>query len=558
MPQAASQPEAVFEVIEPDGSRHLVPVTQCPFLIGRSSETGNHLPLPDKRISRQCAALVYTDGGFRLEDRGQRHGLYVNGEKTTSHQLSDGDTISFGVPDSYELIFHSGASLQSLPNLLSRLDRITTAAPGRVSLRKLSLLLEATALLQSHLPLEAVLGTMVDYALALTDAERGVLLEPDAQGKLQPRVARQRGSRSLSREGVVPSQTAIRQSLEQRRSVVTEDVAQADPALRDAASVVAQQLRSVVVVPLYAQAETPAVETAYLPPRGELLGVLYLDSRRPAAFSSSERQILDALAVEAASVLDNARLVQHERERQRLEHQIALAREIQQTLLPKNFGAFPHLQVSAINRPCETVGGDYFDILELGPGRAAFLLADVAGKGLSAALLSTMVQGALSGVTLGQEPDRVLAHLNHFLCVRSMRDRFATVFFGIVDTSGKLEYINAGHPSPLLMRGGRAEFAFPAQGYPVGLLPEAEYKVSTIMLEPGDTLLLFSDGVSEAINPEEKEFGTRRLAETVANCRAGTAEELQDSILAAIENFTCGARQNDDLTLLILRYQRPA
>jgi hypothetical protein len=461
MPQAAPQPEAVFEVVEPDGSRHPVPVTQCPFLIGRGSETGNHLELPDKRISRQCAALVYTDGGFRLEDRGQRHGLYVNGEKTTSHQLSDGDTISFGVSDSYELIFHSGASLQSLPNLLSRLDHITTTAPGRAGLRKLSLLLEATTLLQSHLPLEAVLGTMVDYALALTDADRGVLLEPDAQGKLQPRVARQRGSRTLSREGVVPSQTAIRQSLEQRRSVVTEDVAQADLELRDAGSVVAQQLRFVVVIPLYAQAETPAVETAYLPARGELLGVLYLDSRRPAAFSSLERQILDALAVEAASVLDNARLVQHERERQRLEHQIAIAREIQQTLLPKNFGAFPHLQVSAINRPCETVGGDYFDILELDPGRAAFLLADVSGKGLGAALLSTMVQGALSGVTLGQGPDRVLVHLNHFLCSRSMMDRYARFSSASSIPRENSSTSTQATPHPSLCAAGAPRLPFP-------------------------------------------------------------------------------------------------
>src|SRR5208282_3471159 len=207
--------------------------------------------------------------------------------------------------------------------------------------------------------------------------------------------------------------------------------------------------------------------------RGDVIGVLYLDSRRPAAFSQLDRQILDALAADAASIIDNARLVERERERQRLEQEINIARDIQQALLPKNFKDYPHLAVSGVNFPCLSVGGDYFDVFPLDDKRTAFLLADVSGKGLGAALVTTMLQGALSGMTLGTDPARTFNHVNRFLCDHVEVGRYATMFFGILDESGRLEFINAGHPSPILMRQGRAEEAFTEGSFPVGLVPEA-------------------------------------------------------------------------------------
>ncbi len=550
-------PEAVLELIGPDGSRRVVRVTHSPFLIGRGDETGNHLQLPDRRISRECAALVYENGDFRLRDRGQRRGLFVNGERVDSRPLRDGDTINFGLPDSYELIFHVGQGTESLPQLLSRMEHLTTAESGAGGLRKLSLLLEATALLHSHLPLDAVLGTMVDHAIALTDADRGLLLEPASPGGMRVRLARQRGGRSLPTEGLEPSQTAIRAAQEQHRALVTEDVEQGALDLKAAQSIIAQRLRFVVVIPLFAMAQRE-VENASEAPSGELLGVLYLDSRQPAAFSGLERQILDALAVEAASVIDNARLVERERERQRLEQELSIARDIQQALLPREFPRWPHLQVSGINQPCLTVGGDYFDVVELGSNRTALIIADVSGKGLGAALVTTMLQGALTGLTIGQQGADVFAHVNRFLCAHSRLERYATVFFGILDTAGRFEFINAGHPSPLLLRGGRVESAFPAECFPVGLLADATFKSSAFVLQPGDTLVLFSDGVTEAKSPLDEEFSTARLKEVVARHASAPLGELQGNILNAVVEFTRGAGQADDLTLLLVRYQGAA
>jgi sigma-B regulation protein RsbU (phosphoserine phosphatase) len=551
--------EAVLEVVSPDGARRYARITQTPFMIGRGVETGNHLQLSDRRISRNCAAVVIEGNRCYLEDRGQRRGLFVNGEKVESRELQDGDAITFGLDDSYEIIFRSAKSSDddSLPQLLTRMEHITSSEPAG-GLIKLKRLLEATSLLHSQLPLDVVLGHMLDHAVSVTDADRGLLLETDKAGALKVKLARRSGGLRLPPESLTPSQTAIQLALKQQSAVITEDLAQADVDLQAAQSIVAQRLRAVVVIPLYALSRANTQESMVNIKCGDFLGVLYLDSRRPAAFSKLDRQILDALAADAASILDNARLVERERERQRLEEQINIARDIQQALLPRDFREYPHLSVTGFNLPCLSVGGDYFDVFPLSDGRTAFLIADVSGKGLGAALLTTMLQGALSGMTLGTDPARVFNHINRFLCDHSEVGRYATMFFGILDQEGHLEYINAGHPSPFLIRRGIAEEAFTEGSYPVGLVPEAQYTAVCLKLEPGDTLVLFSDGVTEAMDPDEQLFGIPRLKELLTGQMECPLELLQKCILEAVENFARGAHQADDLTLLIVRYRAAA
>jgi sigma-B regulation protein RsbU (phosphoserine phosphatase) len=551
---------AVLEVVSPDGARRYVRVTQTPFLIGRGAETGNHLQLSDRRISRNCAALVLEAGHLYIEDRGQRRGLFVNGEKVESRPLNDGDSITFGLEDSYEVVFRSGTSggEESLPHLLTRIEHITSSEPVGGGLRKLNLLLEATTLLHSQVPLDEALALMIDHAVSVTDADRGMLLEADANGVLKVRLARRTGGLRLPPESLTPSQTAIQLALRQHSPVVTEDIERADMDLQSAQSIIAQRLRAVVVVPLYAVHRTSSSDSSGTPAFGHSLGVLYLDSRRPAAFSKLDRQILDALAADAASTLDNARLVIRERERQRMEQEIDIARGIQQALLPRDFRDYPHLAVAGCNFPCLSVGGDYFDVFPLDSKRTAFLIADVSGKGLGAALLTTMLQGALSGMTLGTDPARVFNHVNRFLCSHSEVGRYATMFFGVLDDEGNLEFINAGHPSPFLIRHGAAQEPFSEGSYPVGLVPEAEYTALKVKLEPGDTLVLFSDGVTEAMDPDEQMFGVPRLREVLTGQTECPLDQLEKCILEAVENFARGASQADDLTLLIVRYRATA
>jgi sigma-B regulation protein RsbU (phosphoserine phosphatase) len=554
MSDAAAVDQAVLEVVSPENTRRSVPLTESPFAIGRG-EVGNQLAIPDRRISRNCVAILTEGDRYVLQDRGNQLGVFVNGVKIATRTLEDGDIVTFGLENSYQIIFHGSAPEITVENLLTRMGRITNATEASpVGLGKLNLLLEATMLLHSQLPLDAVLEAMLDRAITITNAERGLLLESTPEGALAHKLARRAGGVAMPTEGFSPTQTALRMAIETQSGVITGDLQQADLALQGAQSIVAQRLRSVVAIPLYAMPRASSAESVSEIQRGHFLGILYLDSKRTAAFSKLDRQILDALAVEAASILDNARLVERERQRQRLEQELSIAREIQQALLPRGFRDFPHLTISAFNTPCHAVGGDYFDVFPMSEDRTAFVIADVAGKGIGAALLTTMLQGALTGMTLGADPARVFHHINDFLCQHADVGRYATMFFGMLDRQGNLDYLNAGHPSPLLLRRGAVSEIFTEGSFPVGLIPEARYSAVRVNLEPGDTLVLFSDGVTEAADLKEQMYGVPRLSEVLTGQHDAPLEHLQKRVVDSLDNFARGASQADDITLLLIRY----
>jgi serine phosphatase RsbU (regulator of sigma subunit) len=560
------QTEAVLEIIAPDSSREKVALTHEPFNIGRGGEVDNALQLDDGRISRRCATIVAESAGYRLQDRGNRSGVFVNGAKVQQHLLRDGDVITFGIDGSYQIVFHSASAAAAPPprqdsvaNLLTRIGSISdfTSTTGSGGLNKLNLLLEATSLLHSQLPLDSVLGTMLDHAISVTHADRGLLIEPDASGALRVHQARSNKGENLAPENLNPSQTAINQAISKQSSVITEDLNLAGIDLKAAASIVVQGLRAVVAIPLYASSRSTADTGAELE-RGQLLGLIYLDSRRIAAFSALDRQILDALAVQAASIMDNARLVERERERQRLEQELSIARTIQQALLPHGLTDYPHLAVTGVHYPCHEVGGDYFDVVPVSEDRTAILIADVSGKGLGAALLTTMLQGALSGLTMGADPVKVFNHINRFLCRHAEVGRYATMFIGLLSPDGMFEYIKAGHPSPLLLRQGEVSELYTEGSFPVGLIPEADYTSARLQLEPEDTLVLFSDGVTEAENSAHELFEVSGLSHVLAGRKDVPVEELQQSVFDAVRDFTKGAEQSDDITLLVVRYRQAA
>jgi serine phosphatase RsbU (regulator of sigma subunit) len=557
MPDPTDVPKAELEVISADGARRCVRVDKTPFLMGRGGDTGNHLQFSDPRISRNCSSIVFEDDHYDLEDRGNLHGVFVNGKQITRQALEDGDVITFGVDDCYKLIFHPVVIDESIQSILTRLDTLSSGASFSAGLGKLNLLLEATSLLHSQLPLDSALGAMIDFAISITHADRGILLEADASGSLQIRLARGAEGQRLSTESLSPSQTVLGQALKQRSGIISEDINLADLKIQGAQSVVMQRLRAVIAIPLYTTPRASSMESVVLKP-GQLLGVLYLDSRKPAAFSKLDRQMLDALSVQAGSILDNARLVEHERARQRIEQELSIARNIQQALIPHGFHDYPYFAVSGIHTPCLEVGGDYFDVFPMGQDRTAILIADVSGKGLGAALLTTMLQGALSGMTIGADPVRVFNHVNQFLCDHAETGRYATMFFGILHATGRLEYFNAGHPSPLLVRRGQVDELYTSGSFPVGLVPEAEYKPQEIELQPDDTLVLFSDGITEANNRAQEMFGDARLVEVATKHHGEPVDQLQRAILESVETFTRGASQSDDITLLLVRFRASA
>jgi serine phosphatase RsbU (regulator of sigma subunit) len=545
-----------LEVIAPDRSRRSVEITESPFLIGRGVGNGNHLQLLDQRISRHSAAIIREADGYFLEDRGQRHGIFVNGQKIERITLRHDDVITFGFEDFYTIIFRCSGDDVSLRDLLSRIGNPPSDESSSGGLQKLNVLLQATSLLHSQLPLESVLASMLDHAIAITNADRGLLLEADACSALRVRLARGSGGVPIPQVSVAPSRTALGRALEQKSSVITEDLNRAEAVLQMAQSIVAQSLRAIIAIPLYINTRHVASsESASKLDHEQLLGLIYLDSRRPTAFSKLDRQILDALAVEAASILDNARLVERERQRQRLDQELKIARDIQQALVPRGFRDLPYLTVTGVHTPCHAVGGDYFDVFPLGEDRTAILVADVAGKGLGAALLATMLQGALSGIVIGTDPVRLIQHINRFLCEHAQIERHATMFLGILHANGELVHICAGHPSPLILRHGQATELVAKPQFPIGMMPEAEFAATTTKLEDGDTLVLFTDGVTEAESLEQELFGDARLRDSLAERENASLEQLQKAVLQSVESFTRGASQSDDITLLLVRYR---
>jgi sigma-B regulation protein RsbU (phosphoserine phosphatase) len=551
--------KAYLEVEFLDLPRQVVPVTQLPFLIGRGQENGNHLSLDDMRISRKSVAISAGASGLFVEDRGQREGVFVNGEPIKTHRLAHGDRIRISADDRCQIVFRLPPEAIAQKEAETKLRSILGSMGDNSveELRGLRLLLEATSLMHSQLPLESVLATMLDHAIVITHADRGMLLEPDASGTLQVKLARGQRRESLAPEAMNPSRSVLGSAIELESVVVNEDLNLAEMNVQSAQSVVVQLLRSSVVIPLYGGPRRQADPSAEITPR-QLLGAVYLDSKRTATFSALDRQILDALGAQAASILENARLIEQERERQRLEQELSIAREIQQALIPQGLQDYPNFSISGIHRPCNEVGGDYFDVFEVPDGRIALLIADVSGKGLGAALVTTILQGALSGMTLGVDPVKVFNYLNRLLCDRAAVGRFATIFFGLLSPGGTLEFIRAGHPSPLLMRRGTVSELYSSGSFPIGLIEGASYTSSSIQLEPEDTLLLYTDGVTEAENRSRKLFEDERLKEAFGHYQDTSLKALQEGILGTVEKFTEGASQTDDITLLLARYRGPA
>jgi serine phosphatase RsbU (regulator of sigma subunit) len=264
---------------------------------------------------------------------------------------------------------------------------------------------------------------------------------------------------------------------------------------------------------------------------------------------------LQSLAIEASTVLENARLLEEERAKEKLDEELRVARSIQQSLLPGSLPCEGWFRAAGSSEPSHEVGGDYFDVIRVAEDRWSSVTADVSGKGVSSALLAGLLQGAflaVAGNAAGM--DERFAHLNHFLNERTGGEKYATAFYCTLDRSGTFDYINAGHCAPLVVRASRAMESLDPTGPPVGLLDPAEYAMLRTTLAPGDKLVVYTDGITEAQNDAGEFFGRKRLREIVRAHPTAGCVELHGEILAGVRAFTGGAPQADDMTLVVLEY----
>ncbi len=537
-------PEARLEVTDALG-RRVVPIAKAPFEIGRR-ET-NDLRLAGTEVSRDHAEIVSTEAGFVVKDRSSRYGTYVNGEQVTEQPLVHGDRIRLGRSGGAEMVFLIDES-EPVP------ERSTTTAVG--DLRQIAALLEGLRALGTGRVVEDVLTLVLDSAIDVSGAERGFIMLVSASHELEFKMARGRGRQTLQGSSFATSRKIPEEVFRTGEPRLVADLLDSEFANVHMGTV-ALGIRNVLCVPLRLVRYVDKGEAIGEERR---IGVLYLDSREKGLLmSNSTRTALETLATEAAVAIENARLYRETMEKARMEQELRIAAVIQQALLPKaeHLGGF--FTAAAASLPCRSIGGDFYDYVDLPQGSLGFALGDVAGKGPPAALLSAMMQGMFAAQAASSDtPSRTISRVNTALYRRGIESRFVTLMYGVLDSDGQLTYCNAGHNPPLVITTSGSEVTFrrlECGGPIVGLFDGAAYEQETISLTAGDWLIIFSDGVSEAMSASEEEYGEERIVSCVAASATLEPPQLLAALFADVRQFTRGAAQSDDITAMVLRYE---
>jgi sigma-B regulation protein RsbU (phosphoserine phosphatase) len=532
-------PDVHLEVHDALG-RRVVTIDKPSFVIGRRS--GSDLHVMDTEVSREHAEIAQVGGRYLVRDRGSRYGTFVNGSLVTEHPLVHGDRIRLGKSGKAELLFWIG----ELPP-----EGSSEGSSILGGFRQVANLRETLQAVGSARLLDEVLTLVLDAAIEMTEAERGFVMLANEAGELELKLARGEGKMPLPGTGFARSHKIPEAVYASGTARVVTDLHDSDLAQAHEGTI-ALGIRHVLCVPLRL---VRYVEHAGTTPASQSIGVLYLDSREKGTMlSHTARAALETLAAEAAGAIENTRLYRSALEKARIDEELKIASQIQQSLLPpaKKTGAF--FDAFGTSIPCRAIGGDFFEYMDLPDGRFGFALGDVAGKGPPAALLTAVLQGLfVAHATASPEPSTTIARVNQGLLSRKIEARFATAFFGMLDRDGRLSYCNAGHNPPLLFSGGSVR-RLEAGGIVLGLFGNATYEQEVVQLAPGVVIVVFSDGVSEAVNGAGDEFGEERIPGAVAATIDQSPQTMLDALLASVRQFADGTPMKDDVTAVILRY----
>jgi phosphoserine phosphatase RsbU/P len=520
--------------------RRIVSIDKPLFTIGRRTETDLRLPGAD--ISRLHAEISIENGVCVLRDKESRFGTYVNGDRITERTLAHADQIRFGQTGDTDIVFFVDDEAPSVEK---------SAVLAATELRQMAALLEGLRALGSGRVLDEVLAMVLDSAIEVTGAERGFIMLANKDRELEFKLARARGKVTLSGRTFETSRKIPEKVFATGEQMIVDDLLDGDFAQAHVGTV-ALGIRHVLCTPLRI---VRYVERAEQKGADELIGVLYLDSReRGALRSASAHQALDTLSAEAALAIENARLYREALDKAKFEQELKVAAAIQQSLLPPaaRDGAF--FSTAAASIACRAVGGDFFDYVDLPTGEFGFIVGDVAGKGSPAALLAAAVLGMFSAeATYQSSAAAVITRLNHGLFRRSIESRFLTTFYGILRRDGSLTYCNAGHNAPILVSASGIR-RLETGGMVLGLFEHAQFDEETVRMQPGDIIIAFSDGVTEALNERGDEYTDDRLLASVEANRGKPPQNVLDGLLADLHAFSHGAAQSDDVTIVMVRF----
>jgi sigma-B regulation protein RsbU (phosphoserine phosphatase) len=420
-----------------------------------------------------------------------------------------------------------------------------TASPH--SQDRLALLYRVSQAFNSSLELEAVLTRVMDEIIAITRAERGFIMLLDSAGQLRSHIARGLDQGALAAPAFQVSRGIVERVAREGRPLLTSD-AQSDDWLRSRASVMTLGLRAILCVPLQL--------------KDQIIGVVYVDSRIQAGiFTPADLELLTAIAASAAVAIENARLYQLAVDKGRLERELQVAREVQAGLLPRQVPQLPGWDIAARWRPAREVAGDFYDFIPASAGALGLVVADVTDKGMPAALFMaltrTTVRTSLAGAdspTGAARPAEGLAHANRLICADSPNDMFVTLAYILVQPdSGDVVCVNAGH-NPVLVRhaDGRYEWLW-RTGLPLGVLAESTFSPHAIQVAPGDLILMYTDGLTDALDAAGRELGLERAQAVMAENASASAAEIVAALEQMLDAHIGGAAPFDDITLLLAK-----
>ncbi|PWT94286.1 MAG: hypothetical protein C5B55_02945 [Blastocatellia bacterium] len=563
----------------PDRAPDHFPLGRLRMTIGRSAR--NDLCIPDPFASRVHAEVRREGDEYLLQDLGSANGTVYNGAPVEGTiRLTVGGRIQIGET---EIVFddgtynssmgatmitdNSGSSLPEATIALASGDRTTSGLleaiegartkPEHISAATavapaaaksgdlLALISKVGITLLASATLNETLEQIVSLVFEAVPADRCLIMMRD-EGAEDLRVAVARLRDRVGEVGEIRvSRNVLDEVVIRGKSVLTSD-AQHDPRFASG-TVVLQGVRSVLAVPL-GVAE-------------KVFGIIYADS--PIAegrFTEDHLKVLTTLASVAAIRVENTRLIEARLDRERLERELALASEIQQRFQPTAPPQVNGYELQGISFPCYEIGGDYYDFIQREDGRLVIALGDVSGKGTAAALLMSSLHAAVHAQS-GSHDSLVatISAVNRYLAENIPANRFVTLFYAELDPqSGALAFLNAGHNPPLIVHSAGTVEQLASGGLPLGIKPDADYREGRTMLQPGDVLVIYSDGVTEAVSPSGEEFGPTRLYEVVSRNIDASAAGIRDRIESSLTKFSQGTSAADDITLVIVKRQAEA
>ena len=536
-----------------DGQTRTVPLVADRLTLGRSSNTELCFP-EDAGLSRQHLVIERDGDDWTVQDLGSKNGTLVNNIPLRARlRLKPGDRITAGhlaiifddsrraaaPPPDPVVFFDSGEAespstatvITSLEGALSS-QTIVDRPGGTRGGTQIQALIRAGQELAGRGTLADLFPLILELAIEGVGAQRGVVMTLEGDRLV---VKANKG------EGFHISSAVRDRVLNENSSMLVRDT-QLDDAFRERMSIVEQKVRTLMAVPLQTKDRT--------------IGLIYVDSPNMfRAFTKDDLSLLTVMANVAAIRIEHARLSEVEETERRMARELQQAAEIQRSFLPASAPQVAGADLAGYNAPCRTVGGDYFDFFKYPNGRVAMVLGDVSGKGMPASLMMMGLQARVQ--VLAEEPQNLAAvvnRLNKITCQNCPSNRFITFFICVLNpATGELAYCNAGHNPPVLVRADGSVEYLDGGGPVLGILPIANFSEYRALLAPGDVLAIYSDGVTEAMNGKDEEFGDERFAEALKANRQKCAAEIVDAVTQALTAFAAGSPAADDITLVVAR-----